>query len=67
MKLVVPPALEAAARVAPCAGAWVEMPCLRYSKPHFLVAPCAGAWVEIWKAASGIPRPFRRPLCGGVG
>jgi len=36
-----------AIRVAPCAGAWIEMEqrlCVRLEN---LVAPCAGAWIEI--------------------
>ena len=34
-------------RVAPCAGAWIEMESGKDYLKLDLVAPCAGAWIEI--------------------
>ena len=34
-------------RVAPCAGAWVEIIQQQFAGDEEAVAPCAGAWVEI--------------------
>ena len=36
-----------AARVAPLAGAWIEMPKRFQNGPIASVAPLAGAWIEI--------------------
>ena len=43
-------------RVAPCAGAWIEIFILRRLEDRLCVAPCAGAWIEIY---------FRRRLWSG--
>ena len=34
------------AKVAPCAGAWIEASCVASRCPWPGVAPCAGAWIE---------------------
>ena len=40
--------------VAPCAGAWVEIPMEKTAGILTPVAPCAGAWVEIGKTLAGV-------------
>ena len=39
--------LIAALRVAPLAGAWIEMPVFAQGVSAKMVAPLAGAWIEI--------------------
>ena len=34
-------------RVAPCAGAWIEIVCADKTVERAPVAPCAGAWIEM--------------------
>ena len=57
MKLPLRQLVEAAADVAPHAGAWIEIK----HKPHVargqIVAPHAGAWIEM--SGSALERPYR--------
>ncbi len=39
-------ALDAAGRLAPCAGAWIETWSGAPARSANSVAPCAGAWIE---------------------
>ena len=54
------------ARVAPFAGAWIEM--VREQKQHWWhsVAPFAGAWIEILQRLICVIKMFRRSLRGSV-
>ena len=47
--LVVRPHIRKGAKVAPSAGAWIEIFSIQSHIPVILVAPSAGAWIEIVK------------------
>ena len=51
-------------KVAPFAGAWIEMPILICSIPVFAVAPFAGAWIEILCFTSFPFTVFVAPFAG---
>ena len=55
-----------ARRVAPCAGAWIEMYLALTMVRIWHVAPCAGAWIEIFPSRLLSIWKEGRPLRGGV-
>ena len=50
--------------VAPLAGAWIEMHCIRRAAALPAVAPLAGAWIEICSAFNCIGAFLVAPLAG---
>ena len=56
----------AKAKVAPLAGAWIEMFVLSAFSVISPVAPLAGAWIEILYLIWTIPRDFSRSPRGSV-
>ena len=66
MKYILSPPLVSVLRVAPLAGAWIEITCWRWTGPYICVAPLAGAWIEI-VASVGVDGDVQgRPPRGGV-
>ena len=53
-------------RVAPLAGAWIEIRMEQNERAKELVAPLAGAWIEITVAGYMRLRRNSRPPRGGV-
>ena len=48
-------------KVAPLAGAWIEITLLSQAVPPIPVAPLAGAWIEILFSKGGLKRVLSLP------
>ena len=66
MKYILSPPLVSVLRVAPLAGAWIEITCWRWTGPYICVAPLAGAWIEILEEGIFCALVPGRPPRGGV-
>ena len=53
-------------RVAPFAGAWIEISHLSLDLSQSSVAPFAGAWIEIYYILVELYKAMRRSLRGSV-
>ena len=51
-------------KVAPLAGAWIEIETIKEEVVMAVVAPLAGAWIEIRKSASASSIATVAPLAG---
>ncbi len=52
--------------VAPCMGAWIEIPEIRCKASLLAVAPCMGAWIEIRLRICHYRHPCRVAPCMGA-
>jgi len=61
LKSVCPGTIPTWMNVAPCVGAWIEIP-LKYSQfQQCFVAPCVGAWIEIRRHDGDHRKPMSLP------
>ena len=51
-------------KVAPFAGAWIEIQIFQQLRRRKTVAPFAGAWIEICDFVSVFPQTFVAPFAG---
>ena len=64
MKSIGFPLIAFPAKVAPLAGAWIEILKFMPTTAENLVAPLAGAWIEMWYAKYKNTSQLVAPLAG---